>query len=109
MTRGKGAKLTKSIVFNTEADANLLAWIEEQRGTFTLIVRTALYAAMENEVAGQQNEPAGDFLDAIRETIREELGGLQIVSAGSAPPDPKPFVEDGEINQMMKAQLLGAF
>lgn len=105
MTRGAGNKLTKSVVFNTEADAEVLAWLEEQRGKFTEIVRAALYAAMEADQAGPDQ---GLELEDIRAVVREELQHIALAPAGAPPPPARP--DAGEtIDAELKAQLLGAF
>lgn len=103
------AKLTKSVTFNTETDADLLAWLDEQRGQFAAIVREILYAAMEADQDGadQALDLAG-LQAAVRTAIRDELQAITLAPAGESCSPPAP-PDTGEINEDLKAQLLGSF
>lgn len=102
-------KLTKSVTFNTDTDADLLAWLDDQRGQFAATVRGVLYAAMAADQAGpDQSLDLDAITTAVRSAIRAELQGITLAPAGdlSAPPRQD---DAGVINEDLKAQLLGAF
>jgi len=77
------AKLTKSITFDTERDANVIRWATTQPEAFARVCRNALYAAMNasQKPDTKQQQPAIDIADlqhAIRTEIQTAFTGLAL-------------------------------
>jgi len=85
------AKVTKSVTFDDERDATLLAWLN-RKPNFSRFVRRALYRAKEGDGAPLT-------LDAVRLVLRDELRCLGTITASPAAADNSPLTEDAELEQ----------
>lgn len=89
-------KVTKSVVLDDEEDADLLEWATTQRISFSAVVRQALYAAMQNDRQGRQNDQLD--LVAIRQVMRAELrSALNGLALATAPPAAAPTEVEDEL------------
>lgn len=86
------AKITKSVTFDDERDAELLAWLNG-KPNFSRFVRRALYRAKEGPGA-----PALT-IEAVRLAMRDELRRLGAITATPAAAKDLPLTEDAELEQ----------
>lgn len=86
-------KLTKSVVFDTERDAEIIEWAETQRISFSEVVRQALALALAKQ---SQSDPALDE-GVLRRVIRTELQAALNGLALAAPLAETSDAEDLEL------------
>jgi hypothetical protein len=92
------ASVTKSFVFDSDRDKDLLDWLEGQgaRGQSAL-VREALRALREQHP--QSGLSVEDVARACRQAIRQELAGRLVAAEGQSPDGPALLDPESEAAQ----------